>query len=293
MLKHLRGLEFCVQILGVAENKKADTISIIFDYDKGYRAHTGQNFTKYDIKVYMYRLLQALDQCHSRGIMHRDIKARNILFNRETLGLKLIDFGLSDAYIPLKGYNPSVCSRHYKSPELLLNYHYYDYAIDVWSAGCIFAGLIFQKDPFFLKYDMPNNEGGDSKKGGLGASCGGFPPKKGRPRLQMKGKDKDVGVLTRTKDIHNQISALASVVGPEKIMKWANKYHIKLNDGQREAMRGRSGPKKGFYAWVNEGNRHLSDPDAIELLSRMLTIDHVERFTARECMTHKYFDEVR
>lgn len=29
-----------------------------------------------DIRFYMYELLKALDFCHSRGIMHRDVKAR-------------------------------------------------------------------------------------------------------------------------------------------------------------------------------------------------------------------------
>ena len=41
-----------------------------------------------------------------------------------------------------KLYNPSVASRHYKAPELLFEYPYYDYAIDVWSAGCMFARCV-------------------------------------------------------------------------------------------------------------------------------------------------------
>lgn len=46
-------------------------------------------------------------------------------------------------------------TRHYKAPELLLKYPYYDYSIDVWAAGCIMADLIFKNHPFF---DGDDNE---------------------------------------------------------------------------------------------------------------------------------------
>lgn len=81
--------------------------------------------------------------------MHRDIKPRNVLYHRPSGEIRIIDLGLSDQYTPATRYNPSVASRHYKCPELLFEFLYYDYSIDVWSAGCLFAGLIFNIDPFF------------------------------------------------------------------------------------------------------------------------------------------------
>ncbi len=48
-----------------------------------------------------------------------------------------------------KSYSCSVGSRHYRAPELLLNYEYYNSKIDIWSVGCIFAELIFGDEPFF------------------------------------------------------------------------------------------------------------------------------------------------
>jgi len=40
-------------------------------------------------------LKQALDYCHSRGIMHRDVKPQNIIVNPHKKILKLIDWGLA------------------------------------------------------------------------------------------------------------------------------------------------------------------------------------------------------
>lgn len=67
--------------------------------------------------------------------------------------LKLIDWGLAEYYFPGKDYNVRVASRYYKGPELLLDYQYYDYSLDIWSLGVTFAELIFKKHPFFQGMD--------------------------------------------------------------------------------------------------------------------------------------------
>lgn len=95
-----------------------------------------------EIKVYIFKLLQALDYCHSEGIVHRDIKPRNIVINRETQELRLIDWGLSEYYLPGKEYNVRVASRPYKGPELLVNYKLYDYSLDLWAVGCTLGAIV-------------------------------------------------------------------------------------------------------------------------------------------------------
>jgi len=121
-----------------------------------------------EIKYFLFHLLQALSSLHSNGIMHRDVKPRNVLITREDFDLPsdtgetwrahkgqskrsimLIDFGLADFYLPGQRYNVRVASRHYKAPELLINYEYYDYSLDIWSVGCILAGLLLRREPFF------------------------------------------------------------------------------------------------------------------------------------------------
>ena len=46
-----------------------------------------------------------------------------------------------------------VASRYFKGPELLVDLQDYDYGLDMWSLGCMFAGMIFRKEPFFHGHD--------------------------------------------------------------------------------------------------------------------------------------------
>eukprot|EP00611_Tribonema_gayanum_P020526 TRINITY_DN375_c0_g2_i3.p2 TRINITY_DN375_c0_g2~~TRINITY_DN375_c0_g2_i3.p2 ORF type:complete len:226 (-),score=90.88 TRINITY_DN375_c0_g2_i3:316-993(-) len=101
----------------------------------------------------MYKLLQALDFSHSCGVMHRDVKPRNVIINHATRELRLIDWGLGDFYIPGRRYAVRVGSRYYKAPELLCGYRYYDYSVDMFSAGCVLAGLLLRREPFFRGRD--------------------------------------------------------------------------------------------------------------------------------------------
>lgn len=52
----------------------------------------------------------------------------------------MIDFGLSRNYSPK--LTPGVTHLWYRAPELLLNNEDYDFAIDMWSLGCIFLEII-------------------------------------------------------------------------------------------------------------------------------------------------------
>ncbi len=100
-----------------------------------------------EIKDYFYKLFSALSDSHSKGIMHLDIKPANIIVNENDI--QLIDWGVSDFYYPMKQYRTRVGTRHYRAPEQLIHYKYYDYSVDVWAMGSIFATAIFKKYPFF------------------------------------------------------------------------------------------------------------------------------------------------
>lgn len=111
--------------------------------------HLYLSLTEYDTRYYIYELLKAMDFCHSRGIMHRDIKPHNIMVDHKHRKLRLIDWGLAEFYHPGQEYNVRVASRYFKGPELLVDYVFYDYSLDMWSLGCMFASMIFRREPFF------------------------------------------------------------------------------------------------------------------------------------------------
>jgi len=96
----------------------------------------------------MYKILEGLEFCHSMGIMHRDIKPHNIMIDHNSKKLRIIDWGLAEFYHPKQDYNCRVASRYFKGPELLLGYRFYDYSLDIWSLGCMLAGIVNK----FLKY---------------------------------------------------------------------------------------------------------------------------------------------
>lgn len=52
------------------------------------------------IQFFLYQILRGLKYMHSAGILHRDLKPRNILVN-SNCDIKICDFGLSRADIPL------------------------------------------------------------------------------------------------------------------------------------------------------------------------------------------------
>lgn len=94
------------------------------------------------IKSYMYQLLRGMAICHSRGIMHRDLKPQNLLINRAG-ELKIADFGLARAFqIPVRAYTHEVITLWYRAPEILLGQRQYACPVDIWSIGAIFAEMV-------------------------------------------------------------------------------------------------------------------------------------------------------
>ncbi|GAA5839551.1 hypothetical protein JCM5353_001722 [Sporobolomyces roseus] len=166
------------------------------------------------VRYYIYEPLKALNFCHSRGIAHRDVKPLGILVHHTHRKLRLIDWGLAEFYHPGQELNVRVASRYYKGPELLVDHGFYDYSLDLWSAGCTFGSIA-------ISFSIPDS--------------------------------------TR-----------------------ANIPRINVNDS-----------RKAWSKFVNAENQRYIWDEAIDLVDRLLTYDHVERPTAKEAMDHPYFHQVR
>ncbi|GKV28849.1 hypothetical protein SLEP1_g37842 [Rubroshorea leprosula] len=113
-------------------------------------------FSVPQIKCYMIQLLKGLRYCHLNQVVHRDIKASNLLIDNEG-NLKLADFGLARLFS--SEHNAHLTNRvitlWYRPPELLLGATQYGPAVDMWSVGCIFAELLSGK-PIFPGADGPD-----------------------------------------------------------------------------------------------------------------------------------------
>eukprot|EP00811_Abedinium_folium_P034881 NODE_7724_length_1555_cov_4.736695.p1 GENE.NODE_7724_length_1555_cov_4.736695~~NODE_7724_length_1555_cov_4.736695.p1 ORF type:complete len:332 (-),score=120.54 NODE_7724_length_1555_cov_4.736695:413-1408(-) len=150
ILQNLCGGPNIIRLYDVVRDPESKTPSLIFEAVNNFDFRMLYPLlTDFDVRFYTYELLRALDYCHSQGIMHRDVKPHNVMIDHEKRQLRLIDWGLAEFYHPGKEYNVRVASRYYKGPELLVDLHCYDYSLDMWSFGCLLAGLIFRKDPFF------------------------------------------------------------------------------------------------------------------------------------------------
>ncbi|TGZ64489.1 hypothetical protein CRM22_006335 [Opisthorchis felineus] len=154
ILENLRGITNVISLEAVVKDPVSRTPALIFEYvDNRDFKELYHTLTDYDIRYYMFELLRALDACHSMGIMHRDVKPHNVMINHSQRQLRLIDWGLAEFYHPGQEYNVRVASRYFKGPELLVDFQMYDYSLDLWSLGCVFASMIFRKEPFFHGHD--------------------------------------------------------------------------------------------------------------------------------------------
>jgi len=93
------------------------------------------------IKSWSQQLLSGVHYMHTNRIIHRDLKASNLLINRRG-ELKIADWGLARSWNPeMKRLTNKVITLWYRPPELLLGCQVYSPKIDMWSVGCIIAEM--------------------------------------------------------------------------------------------------------------------------------------------------------
>ncbi|EFJ28510.1 hypothetical protein SELMODRAFT_451492 [Selaginella moellendorffii] len=139
-----------IKLEGLVTSRMSFSLYLVFEYMEhdlaGLAACPGITFTEPQVKCYMQQLIRGLDHCHTRGVLHRDIKGSNLLLDNSGI-LKIADFGLATFFHPdqRQALTSRVVTLWYRPPELLLGATEYGAAVDLWSTGCILAELLAGK----------------------------------------------------------------------------------------------------------------------------------------------------
>ncbi|EPB82510.1 CAMK/CAMKL protein kinase [Mucor circinelloides 1006PhL] len=104
-------------------------------------------FSEPQTRKWFLQLIDAIQYCHSLGIIHRDLKLENILIDQDD-NVKICDFGFArqtDKNQLLKTFCGSLA---YSAPEVIQRQNYSGPATDIWSLGVILYTLLAGELPF-------------------------------------------------------------------------------------------------------------------------------------------------
>ncbi|CAN1279400.1 Phosphoenolpyruvate carboxylase kinase 2 [Linum perenne] len=97
-----------------------------------------------DARSIFAQLMSAISHCHWNGVVHRDVKPDNVLFDSWN-SVKLADFG--SAEVATEALTGVVGTPYYVAPEVLLGRDYSE-KVDVWSAGVVLYIMLAGFPPF-------------------------------------------------------------------------------------------------------------------------------------------------
>ncbi|XP_076325650.1 serine/threonine-protein kinase SIK2-like isoform X2 [Tachypleus tridentatus] len=114
----------------------------IFDYI----AQNGR-MTEAMAKKKFWQILSAVEYCHNHHIVHRDLKAENLLLD-ENMNIKIADFGFSNYYSVNDRLKTWCGSPPYAAPEVFEGKNYIGPEVDIWSLGVVLYVLVCGTLPF-------------------------------------------------------------------------------------------------------------------------------------------------